>query len=63
MTCTGIALSLLFKKTAPALIDNAPDALCDGSYNPRQFKLNPHSSVFDIHEAAGCLSRNAHTKI
>ena len=59
----AIALSLLFKKTAPALIHDAPDALCDGGQNPGEFKLNPDLSVFDIHEAARCLSRHAHSKV
>ena len=59
----AIAISLLFKKTAPALINDAPDALCDGRQNPGEFKLNPDLSVLDIHEAARCLSRHAHSKV
>ncbi len=57
------AFSLLFKKTAPALINDAPDALCDGRQNPGEFKLNPDLSVFDIYKAARCLSRHAHSKV
>src|SRR5271166_1831107 len=62
-TSAGTALSLLFKKTAPALVNDAPDALCDGRQNPGEFKLNADLSVFDIDEAARCLSRHAHSKV
>jgi hypothetical protein len=57
------ALSLLFKKTAPALVNDAPDALGDGRQNPGEFKLNPDLSVFDIDEAKRYLSRHTHSKI
>ena len=57
------ALSLLFKKTAPALINDALDALCDGRQNPGEFKLKPDLGIFDIHKAARCLSRHAHSKV
>ena len=31
--------------------------------NPGEFKLNPDLRVFDIHKAARCLSRHAHSKV
>jgi hypothetical protein len=61
--CTPAALSLLFKKTAPALVNGTSDALCDGRQNPGELKLNPDASIFDIDESARRLSRQTHSKV
>ena len=60
---TPAALSLLFKKTAPALVNSAFDALCDGRQHPGQLKLNPDASIFDIDESARRLSCQTHSKV